>query len=265
MDVLERGRRFIETQARLLERRIFETVFDHGDPAAVVAALRAYKNPDGGFGHALEPDLRASASQPLFAEVALTSLREANAEPGDLLDGLPEFLESVSTPDGAVSPALAGDYPCADHFKLEWATTPQLNPTAGIAGRLHACGVRRTEVITSAHTMNSAFALLEAMPDAALFDRLANQLPDCEWYQPEVPVEGYGVTPLKIAPTPEHPTRALIADEVIEAHLDDLLGRQQPDGGWPIHWKAPGPAAVAEWRGRWTLEALLTLRAYGRL
>ena len=48
-------------------------------------------------------------------------------------------------------------------------------------------------------------------------------------------------------------------------HLDALASRQHDDGGWPIAWTPPSPAAEFEWRGRWTLEALLCLRAYGRI
>ncbi len=55
------------------------------------------------------------------------------------------------------------------------------------------------------------------------------------------------------------------ANDLTEAHLDALAARQQDDGGWPISWTAPSPASEFEWRGRWTLEALLCLRAYGRI
>ena len=280
--VVARARGFLESQARLLDRRAFEAEFEGGSPNAVATVLRGYKNADGGFGHALEPDLRTSSSQPIFVEIALLALRQAGADPGDVLDGVPAFLESVSTPEGALSPALPGapERPCARHWQSEWATTPQLNPTAGIVAHLHFFGVHHAwldratswclqqmaqATITSAHTIRCAFTLLAERPDPAVFDRLARQLPECEWYAPTVPVTAYGVTPLQIAPSPADATRALFPDDLIEAHLDDLLARQQPDGGWPIHWEAPGPAAVAEWRGRWTLDALLTLRAYRRI
>jgi hypothetical protein len=81
----------------------------------------------------------------------------------------------------------------------------------------------------------------------------------------ETPVRTYGLTPLHFAPAPDSPLRRLFDDAVIEAHLDDLAGRQQNDGGWPIHWAPPEGAATDEWRGRWTLDALRTLRAYGRI
>ncbi len=63
---LDAARRFLLAEGRLLERRIAEVVFDRADPAAALAALRPYRNADGGFGQigqTLEPDNRAAASQ----------------------------------------------------------------------------------------------------------------------------------------------------------------------------------------------------------
>ena len=94
---------------------------------------------------------------------------------------------------------------------------------------------------------------------------MAAQVFEAEYFLLEAPVTRYGLTPLHFAPTPDSPGRALFDDAVIDAHLDDLLARQQEDGGWPIYWEPPGPAARCEWRGRWTLEALCALHHYGRL
>jgi hypothetical protein len=56
-----------------------------------------------------------------------------------------------------------------------------------------------------------------------------------------------------------------LPDDVLAAHLDRLERDQQPDGGWPITWEPPGDAAVLEWRGIVTLDALRALVSYGRL
>jgi hypothetical protein len=55
---------FIWRSARLIDRYRFAYLFLDGEREAVLAALRPYQNPDGGFGNALEPDLRATLSQP---------------------------------------------------------------------------------------------------------------------------------------------------------------------------------------------------------
>ncbi|MHC4135554.1 MAG: hypothetical protein ACYS0K_11270 [Planctomycetota bacterium] len=278
--VLGRAREFLVRDARLLERRLFEYHFDNGSGDAVIVALRAFQNRDGGFGHGLEPDLRAPASQPIHVEIALQALRDTDVRDSDLAARACAFLEGVAGPDGAVSPALPGaaDYPCASHFELDWAVTPDVNPTAAIAGHLHALGVEHPwldratawclraieeRTFQSAHTLKAALLLVEGRP--ALLERVMGQFANAEWFTLDVPVREYTLTPLHVAPTPDAPARAFFTDDVIEAHLDDLIERQQEDGGWPIHWEAPGPAAVCEWRGRWTLDALLALRAYGRI
>ena len=50
----------------------------------VVEALRGYRNPDGGFGHALEPDLRCPSGQPAPTLYALEILNEAGTADGEL-------------------------------------------------------------------------------------------------------------------------------------------------------------------------------------
>ena len=103
---LSDARGFMAGNARLLDRRRFELLFDGGDPEPVLAALRAYRNPDGGYGHGLEPDLRARESQPsaalhafeVFAEIAPVRVPEAV--------GLCDWLDSIALPDGGLPFAL---------------------------------------------------------------------------------------------------------------------------------------------------------------
>lgn len=46
--------------------------------------------------------------------------------------------------------------------------------------------------------------------------------------------------------------------------LDHLAGEQQEDGGWPVRRRQWAPSIASEARPMVTLEALRTLRAYGR-
>lgn len=67
----ERLRTFIYQHGRLLERKLFEYCFSGGDRQACLSALRAYQNPDGGFGNGIEPDLLCPDSSAIGAETAL--------------------------------------------------------------------------------------------------------------------------------------------------------------------------------------------------
>lgn len=56
----------------------FHAPIRRGRAADVISALRPYQNADGGFGNALEPDLRGDASQPVPFEHAFQILDEAD-------------------------------------------------------------------------------------------------------------------------------------------------------------------------------------------
>src|SRR5918992_2546444 len=71
---LEAARQFIESTARVLERHQLAVLLDDGPIEPVLTALKAYQNADGGFGHALEPDVRCPGSQPSAALSALDVL-----------------------------------------------------------------------------------------------------------------------------------------------------------------------------------------------
>ena len=70
---------FIAANARVLDWRRFQRLFQDGPAAPVRDAVAAYRNDDGGFGHALEPDCRAPGSQPAAAAMALRIMDEAGA------------------------------------------------------------------------------------------------------------------------------------------------------------------------------------------
>ena len=67
----ESARGFVHERARPLDRALFSALFENGDAAAVSNALVAFRNEDGGFGNALEPDFRLPASSPMATSMAL--------------------------------------------------------------------------------------------------------------------------------------------------------------------------------------------------
>src|SRR5689334_1121620 len=99
---LSKATDFMWRAARLLERHRFAFLFLGGPHDAVLAALRPYRNTDGGFGHALEPDIRGPVSQPLAVGAALTLLDEINAFDDPMLKQACDYLMTVSTAEGGV-------------------------------------------------------------------------------------------------------------------------------------------------------------------
>ena len=69
--------RFMAMHARVLDRRRFDLLCGTGDALSMLAALEGYRNPDGGYGWGIEPDLRSPESQPAGALHAFEVFAEA--------------------------------------------------------------------------------------------------------------------------------------------------------------------------------------------
>ncbi len=97
---VDAAERFALENARLLDRHRLAVLL-HGAPVApVLAALRAYRNPDGGFAHALEPDVRGPESEPASTLRALEVLEEiGKSEDPMVADAALDFLDRA--PDRA--------------------------------------------------------------------------------------------------------------------------------------------------------------------
>jgi hypothetical protein len=282
-DIFNAARKFIQREGRLLERRLLATLFEGEAPAGVVDVLRGYQNPDGGFGHGLEPDKLCPASLPIDVEVAFRALATAGARDEAMVRRACDWLDTVAAPDGAVALSfpVMEPYPRAEHWS-EWTYVPGFNPTAGLAGLLHRMGVehpwrdRATAWCWSAlaeggfsedvHAMSEVLVFLEHVPDRdraqSFVPWVGECLPKLDHYRADPADPTYGVTPLHLAPRPDSLWRQLFPDDLIEGHLDRLVADQQPDGGWAITWEPPGTSATLAWRGVMTLWALQVLAAY---
>ena len=279
---------FIAANARLIDQRRFECLFAHGDTKPVRDAVAAYRNADGGFGHALEPDLRGPGSQPAAAEMALRMLDEADAWDEDLARGACDWLTAVAPEEGGA--AFVEAAPLAGGTHAPWWVPEEGHPasliaTGMISGTLHARGVqhpwldRATEVMwtriskagaeTGGYEMFGVLAFLQHVPDrdraTAVFGQVGSLLLENNLVaiDPETTGEVHSV--LDFAPLPDSLARALFDEATIKAHLDHLAHAQRDDGGWTFNWPAWSPAAERDWRGFLTVDALRVLRANGRL
>jgi hypothetical protein len=276
---------FIAGHARVLDRRVFQRLFQDGAPGPVRDAIAAYRNDDGGFGQALEPDLRTAASQPAAVEMALRLMDMTGAWDERLVRAAIDWLVTVAPADGGatfVLPTLSQG-PHAPWWAPAEGNPVSLIQTGEIAGVLHARGFshpwlapateamwRGIDQLTEpmAYEMFGVLAFLQHVPDrsraAAALKRVGPMLFDRGLVALDPDAAGETHSPLDFAPLPDSIARPLFDDATIEAHLDHLAGAQLDDGGWMFNWPAWSPAAEADWRGFLTVDALRVLRANGR-
>jgi hypothetical protein len=276
---------FIAGNARVLDRRRFQRLFEDGTAGPVRDAVAAYRNDDRGFGHGLEPDCRGPGSQPAAAEMALRVLDEADAWDDTLVLGACDWLASVAPGEGGaafVEPTLAG-WPHAPWWVPEDGHPASLIATGMIAGTLHSRGVshswldRASEVMWTrigrltepgGYEMFGVLRFLQHVPDRdralTVFGQVGPLIVDQKLVaiDPEAAGETHGV--LDFAPEPDSLARSLFDAGTIEAQLDHLAQAQLDDGGWTFNWPAWSPAAERDWRGFLTVDALRVLRANGR-
>ena len=121
---------FVWRNARLVDRRVFACRFLGASPDAVVATLRGYQNDDGGFGNALDPDLRGPASQPVHVDAALRILRDAGATAPEVLARACSYLLQVASPGGGVA-AISGSVLDLLDALLSWSTWDLMRTSQG--------------------------------------------------------------------------------------------------------------------------------------
>lgn len=137
--IISRAKDFIYNNARLLDRKRYEYHCKGGSNKEVIDVLRAYQNQDGGFGNALEPDIRCPQSQPVPTELALTIMEEVGCYDPHIMKGIVRYLQNVTLQDGGIPYVFrsASDYPHAPWWKIEVDDRPSINPTGIIIGLLY--------------------------------------------------------------------------------------------------------------------------------
>jgi hypothetical protein len=281
---IDAAERFVLSNARLLDRHRLAVLLHRAPVAPVLDALRAYRNPDGGFGHALEPDIRAPTSEPSSTLHALVVLAGVRALDDPMVGEAVAWVATIAEPDGGVpfslpasaayprAPFLGPPSPGGSFFTLALAgllweagsAEPWLEHATGWCwarleepGDLHAYGVK------------CALDFLDRVPDETRAAEAIERLRPHLEADGSIPVRGGAenerLTALTLSERHGRRSRALFTDDQIEAALDKLEEGQQPDGGWMFDFGVWSPGQLAECRGLVTLLALATLDAHGRL
>jgi hypothetical protein len=283
---------FMTTHSRPLERRWFAHLTAERDPEGVAAALDAHRNADGGYGWAIEPDLRATNSQPAGALHAFETLESLAPFTTPHASTLCDWLDSATLADGGLPFALPLDDPTgsapfwanADHASSSLHITSAVVAAAqrvardDPAVREHPWLRRATDhclhtisaLDAPGHVLELKYALqfLDAVHDtepsaAAQLARLAGRIPPSGTLHVAGGLDDEMMRPLDFSPQPGRPLRQYFSAGVIAEDLARLASLQQPDGGWVVDFTAYSPAAAVDWRCLATVRAVAVLRANG--
>ncbi len=296
----QRARQWLGQKGRPLDWILFLFHFEHLPKESVVTVLQSFQNSDGGFGHALEPDLRTPQSSALATAIALRILVETGiAAENPLLRRTLSYLEKTLDRDKLIwpiAPQARQAFPHAPWWGGEDVVQDfggcLANPRSQILASLLAFpGAFSHEILQK--TLTSTMSALESLPekmemhDLVCFLHLLNApqlpVPLREKIRPHLQRAvnlvvtrdpalwaGYAVKPLLLCPSPQ----SFFAEDLkdaIEANLDFEVDRQEENGVWLPNWSwadfnpTAWPEAQREWTSHLTLEMLLTLKRYGRL
>ncbi len=272
---VERALAFLDAHGRPVERAWARHRLTDGPRTDLVEALGAYQNPDGGFGQALEPDIKAPASQAFAARLAmhvLLSIGAAAEEP--IVRRLEGWLEADQGEDGDWRfPPEVYRHELAPWF-AGW-TFPSLNPALCLAGLATRLGIGSNRLHGRVRDLAGRLASTPEIGEGGFYTLLtyAEYVPWVEHPEREAYLAALvdriaadaraGAYDdaghfFEHAGPPEGEIALSLPPEVIAAQLDRLLAEQQEDGGWPTPYD---PA----WRSWATASALATLQDYGRI
>lgn len=284
-EAIERARAFVRANARPLDRAYLDYMC--GDEAAfdrVISELERYQTPEGGFGRAIEPDIRSPAPSAIGTSIAFQYLRaiSAPADPPMVRRAIAYLVRTVDR-DAWVWPAVDSRVDEGPHAPW-WA--PGLdrfrgyvfNPTAELLGYLYDYpadvpgevlqGVTSAvlEALDRVGRLDSAYELYccmrlvhtKALPaDVRGFmeQRLSASLQAAD-------PDDLHLNLMRIAPTPSAFGYEFVRDGVAR-QAERLIASQADDGGWRPGWQAWHAEAHEEWAGEITSQALVGLAAHG--
>lgn len=292
---------YLFAHGRKVDQQLFVYYFERGNATQVLTALLPYQNADGGFGHALEPDLRAAASTAIATQQGFNILRAIGAPSSEpTVQHAVQYLLSTLDPTTQVWPIVGPEVEEAPH--APWWTYANVhanfggflaNPRAALVGFLHDHHTLVPPTLLAQLT-DAVLTHLEAQPDqlemhdlfcylalanspnlpqvarSRVVAKLARTVPHTVATDPNL-WDGYVLFPLDVAPTPDALLTATIDRTAIDANLDLWIESQAADGSWPLPWtwdfvnKDAWARAERDWKGYHILHRLHTLVAYGRV
>ncbi len=269
----EKARKYVYAHGALWERVLFSHLFEGASLAHVHQCLTCYKNPDGGWGHGLECDIKTPDSHPLALEFALQIVRVTGIRANSLFHDAPEWLARNRAPDGALlNPPSVLDYPCATHWKetsgqtIPASTVGNLMRQSAVLGDIEITTqswvldhltlkrIQRNDRLIAAYHAHDYFMNVSDFPDLPLYRAavLENILSLTDAAEPH-----HYYQFAFFAPDPESPVSQAASPKLKRRIFSALAKMQQSDGAWHDEYSNP------HWAVWTTIMVLHVLRQHG--
>jgi hypothetical protein len=286
---------FLETHARPVDVALYNYYFHDGDSADVVRELSRFQNDDGGFGHAIEPDVWLPQSTALATWMAFQYIKsiDVDAQDNRVGRGLQYFLDTYNPQriGWAIMRPEVNNHPHAPWWDYETAMNHfgWGNPSAEILGLLiyycvdatHIIGALITRALERIRAVDGSsfhevlnFKALYELVDSGLQEQLKDPLNDLikdatstdpnEW-------TSYVATPLRFIETPDDAFASLFPETLIQQNLDFLLQQIVDNDHWEPNWSWAGnypeqwAVAKIQWSGHLTVRNLRILKNFGQI
>ena len=296
-----KARNFLLKDSRKLEAQLYHFHFEprKNAQALVIKGLRNFQNPDGGFGNAIEPDVRMKNSSVVATKFALQILLDINAKASEPLvqDGIAYLLNNYDHRK-QLWPLVSKEVmeephaPWWDFHGLEKEFGGFLaNPKAGILrclldyhelvpkallNEVSVSLISHFKELPTEMIFFDAINFLQLLQSHSLEDSIRNQILTklklvAKKLVQTVPEawKKFSIKPLWLVPSPNAPLAALLKQD-LQRNLDFEINNQNDDGSWSPTWtwgnQWPDVWKVAEqeWKGMLTLAMLRSLRAFNR-
>jgi hypothetical protein len=278
---------FIHSNARPLDVLLFEHHFEDRSKDDLLQELKRFQNSDGGFGNAIEPDFRLSASSAMATSVGLQYCVEVDVEPdNDIVKSAMEYLTSTFNDEHAYwsrTPIEVNDEPHAPWWHVDEIKPPAesswANPNAELLGYLHRfqdhipnellvkANIRALDNLNNLETIESLYCFMnwerayQSVPEplkSLISEKVGKTL---QTFEPNPDTLGE-IRVFWIAPTPE--SFLLSFPRPMHSLQDYEIDRQGEDGGWWPTWnwgqyEDVWPIAEREWAGKITVGNLIAM------
>lgn len=271
---LGKARNFVYQNGTLLERALFAWLFDGGCLERLWRIILCYKNPDGGFGHGLEHDLKAPQSNPLALEYLLGVMKHSGMPAGSILDGAADWVEGQMDERGDLrNPPSTRDFPLAPwwqekggqtmpdsivgnliHFGCATPTLIEKTKSWALANNTPENIRENTWLFMAYHAYDFFFAV-DDLPNLADFQQATvDNIVACAIAAPENQVDSL----FAFVPTPDSMIAGALPDGLLDRFLNSLSDGQQDEGHWLDQHNLP------QWYPITTINVLLALKRHGR-